>query len=127
MRFQIIISECGISKWFTGNRAIRIRTRDDKLLSHTRKVFPVEEQFKVYLGKVNYDLFYLECDDMDRQKKVIQFFLDNDMIQKTKSGRLYNISFKLDDQTRAGEYGESYNGNIKLVQFLDLQTGEWLE
>lgn len=71
--------------------------------------------------------FYLECDDMDRHKKVIQFFLDNGMIQKTKSGRLYNISFKLDAQTRAREYGEGYNGNIMLEQFLDLQTGEWLE
>ena len=63
---------------------------------------------------------------MESHKKVIQFFMSNDMIQKTKTGKLYNISFKLDDQTRAGEYGESYSGNIKLEQFLDLQTGEWL-
>ncbi len=39
-----------------GNKAIRIRTRDDKLLDHTKKVFPEEEHFKVYLEKVNYDL-----------------------------------------------------------------------
>lgn len=39
-----------------GNRAIRIKTKDDKLLSHTKKVFPEEEQFSVYLEKVNYDL-----------------------------------------------------------------------
>lgn len=39
-----------------GNRAIRIRTKDDKLLSHTKKVFPEKEQFSVYLEKVNYDL-----------------------------------------------------------------------
>ena len=39
-----------------GNRAIRIRTKDDKLLSHTKKVFSEEEQFSVYLEKVNYDL-----------------------------------------------------------------------
>lgn len=39
-----------------GNRAIRIRTKDDKLLAHTKKVFPEEEQFSVYLKKVNYDL-----------------------------------------------------------------------
>lgn len=39
-----------------GNRAIRIRTKDDKLLLHTKKVFPEEEQFSVYLEKVNYDL-----------------------------------------------------------------------
>lgn len=38
------------------NRAIRIRTREDKLLDHTKKVFPNEEQFSVYLNKVSYDL-----------------------------------------------------------------------
>lgn len=70
--------------------------------------------------------FYLECDDMETHKKVIQFFLDNDMIQKTKAGKLYNISFKLDDQTRAGEYGDEFTSNIKLEQFLDLVTGEWI-
>jgi len=69
--------------------------------------------------------FYLKCDDMESHKKVIQFFLDNDMIQKTKTGKLYNISFKLDDQTRAGEYGEMFKSEIKLEQFLDLYTGEW--
>ena len=62
---------------------------------------------------------------MESHKKVIQFFLDNDMIQKTKTGKLYNISFKLDDQTRAGEYGEMFQSEIKLEQFLDLYTGEW--
>lgn len=35
--------------------------------------------------------FYLECDDMESYKKVTQFFMDNDMIQKTKTGKLYNI------------------------------------
>lgn len=39
-----------------GNKAIRIRTKDDKLLAHTKKVFPEGEQFSVYLEKVNYDL-----------------------------------------------------------------------
>ena len=39
-----------------GNRAIRIRTKDDKLLFHTKKIFSEEEQFSVYLEKVNYDL-----------------------------------------------------------------------
>ena len=39
-----------------GKRAIRIRTRDDKLLVHTEKIFPDKEQFSVYLGKVSYDL-----------------------------------------------------------------------
>lgn len=38
------------------NRAIRIRTKEDKLFDHTKKVFPKEEQFSVYLNKVSYDL-----------------------------------------------------------------------
>ena len=69
--------------------------------------------------------FYLNGDDIDNHKRVIQFLKDNDLIQKTKTGRLYNLSFKFDDQTIAGEYGDNFEGKIKLDQFLDLQTGEW--
>ena len=39
-----------------GNRAVRIRTRDDKLLQHTQKLFSEQDNFKVYLEKVSYDL-----------------------------------------------------------------------
>lgn len=38
-----------------GNRSIRIRTRDDKLMAHAKKIFP-SEQFSIYLKKVSYDL-----------------------------------------------------------------------
>ncbi len=69
--------------------------------------------------------FYIECDDIEAHKKVINFFLSNNLIPKTKQGRYYNISFKLDDQTRAGEYGDDYIASIKLEDFIDLGTGEW--
>ena len=69
--------------------------------------------------------FYLDGDDIEAHKRVIRFFLRNDMIQKTKTGRLYNISFKYDNQTRAGEYGKQFEGRIRLDRFLDLTTGEW--
>ena len=55
------------------------------------------------------------------------FMMDNELILKTKTGRLYNISFKFDDQTRAGEYGADFKGVIKLAQFIDLNTGEWIK
>ena len=48
------------------------------------------------------------------------------LIRKTKTGKYYNISFKLDRQTEAGEYGDDYKGTIKLSDFIDLTTGEWL-
>ena len=69
--------------------------------------------------------FYLNGDDIENHRRVIRFMMDNELIQKTKTGRLYNISFKFDDQTRAGEYGADFKGVIKLAQFMDLNTGEW--
>lgn len=70
--------------------------------------------------------FYLNGDDMEGHHKVIQFMLDNHLIPKTKTGRLYNMSFKFDDQTRAGQYGAGFDGKIKLEQFIDLNTGKWI-
>lgn len=71
--------------------------------------------------------FYLDGNDLEQHKKVIRYFIENDMIPRTRNGRFYNISFKYDRQTEAGEYGSDYYGNIKLEQFVDLFTGEWVE
>lgn len=71
--------------------------------------------------------FYLNGDDIANHKRVIRFFLDNNLIRRTKTGRLYNISFKYDDQTDAGEYGPMFEAAIKLDQFIDLNTGDWKE
>lgn len=70
--------------------------------------------------------FYLNCDDIDTHKKIILYFIENNLISRTKSGRLYNISFKLDNQTRAGEYGDEFKSDIKLSNFVNLNTGEWI-
>ena len=69
--------------------------------------------------------FYLDDDDITGHKRVIEFFIKNDLIRRTKTGKLYNISFKHDTQTLAGEYGEDYHSDIKLDEFVDLQTGKW--
>ena len=39
-----------------GNRAIKIKTSDEKLLAHIRKIFPDPKVFSVHLKKVSYDL-----------------------------------------------------------------------
>lgn len=70
--------------------------------------------------------FYLNSDDIEGHKRVLSYFIENDLIRKTKTGKLYNISFKLDDQTRAGEYGTEFHSEIKLEHFVDLNTGEFL-
>lgn len=71
--------------------------------------------------------FYLEIDDMAAHKRVIDFFIENNLIRKTKAGKLYNISFKLDDQTRNGEYGSDFKAELKLSEFINLETGEWIK
>ena len=70
--------------------------------------------------------FYINWDDICAHKKVLEFFLSKNLIKRTKAGKLYNISFKFDYQTRAGNYGDSFNPEIKLDQFIDLYTGEWI-
>lgn len=69
--------------------------------------------------------FYLDDDDIDGPKRVIDFFIKNDLIRRTKKGKL-NISFKHDTQTLAGEYGDDYYSDIKLEEFVNLETGEWI-
>ena len=69
--------------------------------------------------------FYLNADDLTAHQRTIQFFLDHNLIRKTKTGKLFNISFKYDYQTREGEYGSSFHPEISLEDFLDLDTGKW--
>ena len=71
--------------------------------------------------------FYLEIDDVETHKKVLQFMLDNHLIPKTKSGKLKNISFKLDEQTGNGEYKEKFKAKLKLENFIDLETEKWIK
>lgn len=71
--------------------------------------------------------FYLNCDDKEDHRKVLRFMLDNNLIRRTKAGRLTNIAFKLDEQTIAGEYGSCFIPKITLSQFVDLDTGAWID
>ena len=70
--------------------------------------------------------FYQNGDDINNHKLILAFMYKNGLIKQTKTGRLYDISFKFDYQTRAGEYGADFEGRIKLHQFLDLDTHKWI-
>ena len=70
--------------------------------------------------------FYMKVDDCPAHRRVITYFLENGLVQRTKTGRLYDISFKLDTQTIAGQYGPDFHSAIKLSTFLDLTTGDWI-
>lgn len=71
--------------------------------------------------------FYLNGNDREGHKRVLSFMLKNGLIRTTKTGKLYNISFKYDTQTYAGKYkGSGFSGAIKLADFVDLETGEFV-
>lgn len=70
--------------------------------------------------------FYGLSDSIQQHKRIIKFMLDNNLIQRTNSGRLYNASYKFNDQTKNGEYGTDFKAKISLNQFVDLNTGEFL-
>ena len=69
--------------------------------------------------------FYTNIDDYESHKRIISFFLKNGMIQRTKTGRLHDIPFKLDSQTYAGHYGSAFHAQLKLSHIMDLNTQEW--
>lgn len=71
--------------------------------------------------------FYIEYDNLNAHRKVINFFLENNLIPKTKNGRYYDISFKTDEQTLNGEYGNDFKAKMKLHQFIDLKSGKWIK
>ena len=71
--------------------------------------------------------FYIEYDNLNAHRKVINFFLENNLKKKKKNGRYYDISFKTDEQTLNGEYGNDFKAKMKLHQFIDLKNGKWIK
>lgn len=69
--------------------------------------------------------FYCDGFNINAHKNILNFMLKHNLIQKTKTGKLYNISFKFDNQTRNHEYGNNFKGFIKLADFLDLMSGKF--
>ena len=53
--------------------------------------------------------------------------LDNGLVRRTKSSKLFNISIKYDSETYARKHkGSGFSGKIKLTDFVDLETGEFI-
>lgn len=70
--------------------------------------------------------FYVNGTSDESHKLLLEFMIKNELVQKTKSGKLYNIGFKFDEQTLNNEYGEDFTPKIKLEDFVDLQTYQFI-
>ena len=49
--------------------------------------------------------FFLNGNDREVHKRVLSYMLENGLIRKTKSGKLYNISFKFDSEGSVEKVG----------------------
>lgn len=114
--------EVKVGKWmyFFGDRKFVEKICEEAIRQH------IVKECKHSNADDGVSCFYLNDDDLDGHRRVIEFFIKNDLIRKSKKGKLYNISFKHDTQTFAGEYGDDYHSDIKLGDFVDLETGEWI-
>lgn len=65
--------------------------------------------------------FYCNGDDEESHKKIISFFIRNDMILRDDYGNLRNMAFKYDSTTPKRKKGSI---PIQLSDFVNLKTGE---
>lgn len=86
----------------------------------------VSSELAVNLKKSGVACFFVEINDNKTHKKIIEYLLKNNMINKTKKGTLYNLGFKLNTQTKRKEYGSNFTSKLTLDNFIDLKTGEWI-
>lgn len=72
--------------------------------------------------------FYLEIDNYEGHKRIIKFLMQHNLILKTKNNeKFYNMSFKLDSQTKNNEYKEGFISKLTLDELIDLKTGTWIK
>ncbi|WP_430742912.1 hypothetical protein [Bacillus atrophaeus] len=70
-------------------------------------------------------IVWYSTDEEKDLKGLAKYLSNNGLVPKTKSGKCCNISFKYDEQTRNGEYGEQFNASISLKDLMDLNTGKF--
>ncbi|PGX01696.1 hypothetical protein COE40_19200 [Bacillus cereus] len=91
------------------------------LIKHTD---PRTINFNPFVKDGSLAIIWYSTDEEKALKGLAKFLIDNDLVRKTKAGKYFNISFKYDDQTRNGEYGEQFKASISLKDLMDLDTGK---
>lgn len=67
---------------------------------------------------------YVNGGDAEGQKKAVRFLVRRGLVRKAKSGKLYDMPFKYDWQTRTNAYGRDFYAFLHLSDFVDLSTWE---
>lgn len=85
----------------------------------------LKRAFNPYAKDGTLAIIWYSTDEEKALKNLAKFLIDNGLVPKTKAGKYYNVSFKYDEQTRNGEYGEQFKASISLKDLMDLNTGEF--
>ena len=66
--------------------------------------------------------FYVDSKDKECNNRVLHFMIEKNLIQRTKKGRLYNISFKFNEQTTNNQFTDNhaFEAKIRLSDYMDL-------
>lgn len=67
--------------------------------------------------------FYIDGTKPEQHKRILQFMLNNNLFPYDDNGHLKDAPFKFDWQTRAGQYDDTFVPEIKLSDFVNLDTG----
>lgn len=70
--------------------------------------------------------FYINGDSVKEHRRILDFLKRVNALPKKKDGAYCNISFKFDSQTLAGEYGKDFVARYHLSDFMNLETGEFI-
>ncbi len=64
--------------------------------------------------------------DFENHLRVIDFMIENNLVRLTNNLSYFDTTFKFNSQSWAKEYGNPFEGTIKLSDFINLQTGNQL-
>ncbi len=71
--------------------------------------------------------FYVSGSNLEDHYRIISFMLDNNLIRLTKDISYFDISFKFNGQSWSKEYGNYFEGLLRLSDLIDLNSGQPLE
>lgn len=69
--------------------------------------------------------YYVSGTSLEAHYKVISFMLENNLIRLTNSLNYFDVNFKFNGQSWSKEYGNNFEGLLKLSDLIDLHSGKF--